>query len=118
MAKQLLPEQCEFLHQRYPPPDCCICALRADNAALLERIERLEGAGDAMALALDWLLNGFPDEEQEDAMKAAQCLEQWQTVRHGAVLTEEKNDGPTLCATCGCVLGSNSECSTCMGAGR
>lgn len=25
MAKQLLPEQCDFLHQQFPPPDCCIC---------------------------------------------------------------------------------------------
>lgn len=51
-AKQLLPEQCDFLHERYPPPECCICSLKAELAEAQGKLEAANRLLDRLAKAL------------------------------------------------------------------
>ena len=42
MAKTLLPNQCDLLHQYYPPNDCCLCKALSRIKELETELEKLK----------------------------------------------------------------------------
>ncbi len=52
MAKALTENQCNWLHQRWPPPQCCICNHKGEIAVLAAKNERLEAENGRLKNAI------------------------------------------------------------------
>jgi len=63
-AKFLSAEQCEWLHQKYPPPNCCICNARAEMENQKNHIDQLREE--------IWELKDRIDDMRYEAMEQAE----------------------------------------------
>ncbi len=48
-TKALTPDQCAYLHQKFPPPECCICNARIELEEVKRQLSELQVKYDELS---------------------------------------------------------------------